>query len=181
MSKDTKGKPDSDAGQTLVELTGEAAQLLAQHRPGEAVPLLIKARELDPGNAAAAINLGGAYILQGKHKQAAPVLEDAVPARARQRDGLDQPGSGLSRQAAVCDDRDAGQSDRRIQVRARLDPRAPHVNYNLGLIYLERQDVEQAALHFYAALETDPNDRDAARWLAKIRSGEVGKTPPAED
>ena len=63
----------------------------------------------------------------------------------------------------------------------RLDPRAPHVNYNLGLIYLERQDVEQAALYFYAALETDPNDRDAARWLAKIRSGEVGKTPPAED
>ena len=54
-----------------------------------------------------------------------------------------------------------------------LDPRAPHVNYNLGLIYIERNDVEQAALHFYAALETDPNDRDAETWLGRIRRGEV--------
>jgi tetratricopeptide (TPR) repeat protein len=62
----------------------------------------------------------------------------------------------------------------------RLDPRAPHVNYNLGLIYMERQDVEQAALHFYAALETDPNDRDAELWLNRIRNGEIGKTEPPE-
>ena len=49
-----------------------------------------------------------------------------------------------------------------------------------ALIYMERQDVEQAALHFYAALETDPNDRDAELWLNRIRSGEVGKTLPPE-
>ena len=79
MSKDRNSKLPGDGDiDRARRLVAEAAQLLGQHRPGEAVPLLLKARELEPDNAAAAINLGGAYILQGKHKQATPVLEDAA-------------------------------------------------------------------------------------------------------
>jgi tetratricopeptide (TPR) repeat protein len=62
-----------------------------------------------------------------------------------------------------------------------LNPRAPHVHYNLGLIYIERNDIEQAALYFYAALESDPNDRDADTWLGRIRRGEVRKDAPPEN
>ena len=37
-----------------------------------------EAWELDPQSAAAAINLGGAYVLQGKHERAIPALEAAT-------------------------------------------------------------------------------------------------------
>jgi len=49
-----------------------------------------------------------------------------------------------------------------------LDARAAHVHYNLGLIYVERNDLLRASAHFHRALETDPNDRDARNWLEKI-------------
>jgi tetratricopeptide (TPR) repeat protein len=62
-----------------------------------------------------------------------------------------------------------------------LDARAPHVHYNLGLIYLERDDPLRAASHFYSALETDPNDRDARYWLDKIQKGAQADRAPSED
>ena len=178
MSKERESKhpPAADAAERARKLTGEAAQLLAQHRPGDAVPLLLKARELDPNNAAAAINLGGAYILQGKHRQAVPVLEAAArlePDNAMVWTNLAAAYLGKLPFAT------APMQDKAIdafKTALRLSPRAPHVNYNLGLIYLERQDIEQAALYFYAALETDPNDRDAELWLGRIRRGEIGKS-----
>jgi protein O-GlcNAc transferase len=179
--RDTKRQPDGEANSRSRKLTGDAAQLLAQNRPGEAVPLLLKARELDPNNAAAAINLGGAYILQGKHPQAVPVLEEATrlePDNAMVWTNLAAAYLGKLPFATT------EMQDKAIDAfgaALRLDPRAPHVNYNLGLIYLERQDIEQAALHFYAALETDPNDRDAELWLARIRRGEVSKGAPPEN
>ncbi len=53
-----------------------------------------------------------------------------------------------------------------------LNPRTPHVHYNLGLIYLERNDPGRAAVHFRCALDTDPTDRDAQHWLDQISRGE---------
>jgi len=126
---------------------------------------------MDPNNVAAAINIGGAYILQGKHKQAIPVLEKASrlePTNSMVWINLAAAYLGKLPFATL------EMQDRAIEAFQRalaIDARAPHVNYNLGLIYLERKDVEQAALHFYAAIENDPNDRDAQTWLDKIRRG----------
>ncbi len=170
-SKDPAG--DGDRAERVQRMLAEAAQLLSQHRPGEAVVLLTKVRELDPDNAAAAINLGGAYILQGKHKQAIPVLERAVE--------LEPDNAMVWMNLAAAYLGKLPFATREMQDRAidafnhtlALDPRAPHAHYNLGLIYIDRNDMEQAALHFYAALETDPNDRDAETWLGRIRQGEI--------
>ena len=143
--------------------------------------LLIRARELEPDNAAAAINLGGAYILQGKHKAAVPLLQAAArlePDNAMVWTNLAAAYLGRLPFAT------AEMQDRAIaafKTALRLDPAAPHVNYDLALIYLERQDIEQAALHFYAALENDPNDRDAEMWLGRIRRGEATKGAPPAD
>lgn len=176
MGKNNKSKIPSAADIELAHrLITEAAQLLGRQQPADAVPLLLKARELAPGNAAAAINLGGAYILQGKHKQAVPVLEEAArlePDNAMVWTNLAAAYLGkLPFANALMQDKAIAA----FKSALRLNPGAPHVNYNLGLIYMERQDIEQAALHFYAALETDPNDRDAELWLNRIRRGEVGK------
>ena len=180
--KKSKGVDETaERAELIRRLLAEGAQLLSQHRPGEAIAPLMKVYELDPANAVAAINLGGAYILQGKHKQAVPVLERAAklePDNAMVWINLAAAYLGkLPFATLVMQDRAIEAFEHALS----LDPRAPHVHYNLGLIYLERNDIEQAALHFYAALETDPNDRDADTWLGRIRRGEVHRDEPPEN
>lgn len=155
-------------------LVGEAARLLAAKRPGEAVTLLTEAWELDPQNVATAINLGGAYILQGRHDRAVPYLEEVVrldPDNVAVWTNLAAAYLGKLPFASIeMQDRAIAAYEQALA----LDPRAPNVHYNLGLIFLERDDPLRASAHFYGALETDPNDRDAQLWLDKIRRGEVG-------
>ena len=49
------------------------------------------------------------------------------------------------------------------------DPVAPHVAYNLGLIYRDRNDRDRAIHWFTRALQADPLDRDARRILEKLK------------
>jgi predicted Zn-dependent protease len=153
-------------------LVGEGARLLAAKRPGEAAPLLVQAREQDPQNAAAAINLAGAYILQGKHDLAVPVLEAAA------RLEPDNPMVWTNLAAAYLGKLPFATQERQeraIEAYEKaliLEPRTPHVHYTLGLIFLERNDKARASVHFHRALGTDPTDRDAQHWLEVIRRGE---------
>ena len=168
------GAPPPDAGQRddeVKRLIGDGARLLAAKRPGEAIVKLEAALQLDPGNVSASINLGGAYILQGKHDRAIAPLELASrrePDNAMIWSNL--AAAYLGKLPFSTKDR----QDRAITAYERalaLDPRAPNVHYNLGLIYAERNDATHAAAHFYRALETDPTDRDAQHWLDKLRQG----------
>lgn len=173
--------PKPDAGQDAGTAAGrterarwlasEGARLLAGRRAGEAAALLVEARELDPNNAAAAINLGGAYILQGKHDLAIPVLEAAT--------GLEPDNPMVWTNLAAAYLGKLPFATQRRQERAiaayekalSLEPRTPHVHYNLGLIFLERNDKARASAHFHRALETDPTDRDAQHWLEVLQRG----------
>lgn len=134
--------------------------------------MLAEAWALDSRNAAIAINLGGAYILQGKHDRAVPVLE------AASRLEPDNPMVWANLAAAYLGKLPFATEERQDQAIAAyeralaLDARAAHVHYNLGLIYVERNDLLRASAHFHRALETDPTDRDARSWLEKIRRGQ---------
>ena len=156
----------------LARLVSEGARLLAAKRPGEAIPKLEEALKLAPESVAAAINLGGAYILQGRHDRAIAPLEHASrlePDNAMIWSNLAAAYLGkLPFSTRQRQDQAIAAYERALS----LDPRAPNVHYNLGLIYLERNDTLHAAAHFYGALETDPTDRDAQTWLDKIRQGE---------
>ncbi|MDQ1300193.1 MAG: hypothetical protein QG637_110 [Chloroflexota bacterium] len=152
-------------------LVGDGAGLLAAKRPGEALPKLQEALSLDPDNVSAAINLGGAFILQGQHAQAVPALETASrlePDNAMVWSNLAAAHLGkLPFSTQAHQDRAIAAYERALA----LDPRAPNVHYNLGLIYLERNEMARAAAHFSSALETNPNDRDAQLWLNRTQSG----------
>lgn len=175
---------DPDAAAATAErvrrLVGEGAGLLAAKRPGEAIPKLQEALRLAPDNVSAAINLGGAFILQGKHDQAAPALEAASrlePGNAMIWSNLAAAYLGkLPFSTQAHQDRAIAAYERALA----LDPRAPNVHYNLGLIYLERNEMTRAAACFYRALETDPNDRDAQLWLDRTQSqpGSVESASP---
>jgi predicted Zn-dependent protease len=162
-------------------LVEEGAQLLAAKRPDEAIVKLTEAWELDSQNVAVAINLGGAYILQGKHDRAIPVLEAASlrePDNAMVWSNLAAAYLGKLPLATSERQQKAIEAYEWVLV---LDERAPHVHYNLGLIYLERNEPLQAASHFHSALEADPNDRDARYLLNRIQEGDRTDRTPDED
>jgi tetratricopeptide (TPR) repeat protein len=162
-------------------LVGEGARLLAARRSGDAIVKLAEAWELDSQNVAVAINLGGAYILQGKHDRAIPALEAAAllePENAMVWSNL--AAAYLGKLPLATPERQQKAIDAYERALA-LDARAPHVHYNLGLIYLERDEPLRAAAHFRGALEIDPSDRDARYWLDKIEEGAQIARPPAED
>jgi Flp pilus assembly protein TadD len=160
-------------------LVGEGARLLAARRPGEAIVVLLEARVLDLNDVTVAINLGGAYIMQGKFDAAVPVLELAAalePNNVMVWSNL--AAAYLGKLPLASPDRQE-KAIRAYERALALDPATPHVHYNLALIYLERQDTHRAIAHFYAALETDPSDRDARTYLEKLQRGESGNTREA--
>jgi predicted Zn-dependent protease len=167
-----KQLPTADAepaSARVQRLVGDGARLLAARRPGEAIVKLAEAWDLDRQNVAVAINLGGAYILQGKHDRAIPVLEAATllePDNAMVWSNL--AAAYLGKLPLATPERQQ-RAIEAYEMALALDARAPHVHYNLGLIYLERGEPLRAASYFHSALKTDPSDRDASRWLDRIQ------------
>jgi tetratricopeptide (TPR) repeat protein len=53
-----------------------------------------------------------------------------------------------------------------------LNPAAPNVNYNLGLIYVDREESDLAMSAFRRAIQINPLDRDARAWLRKLEAGQ---------
>ena len=52
----------------------------------------------------------------------------------------------------------------------KVDPIAPSVAYNIGLVYRDRKDVDQAAYWFKQAIKHNPNDKDARSLLGRLES-----------
>jgi tetratricopeptide (TPR) repeat protein len=50
-----------------------------------------------------------------------------------------------------------------------INPIAPNVAYNIGLIYRDRQELENAIHWFDRAIRANPNDQDARRISARLK------------
>ncbi|MEZ4771149.1 MAG: tetratricopeptide repeat protein [Caldilineales bacterium] len=150
------------------DLLAEGARLLNSGEAAEAASYLEEAVRLLPDNPDAAVNLGGAYILQRRHNQAVRVLEAAsqrhpdhvmlwVNLAAAYLGALELSGPQQQARAIAA-----------YEKALALDGKTPHVHYNLGLIYHDRGDLDAARRSFELALETNPDDRDAQRWLHRL-------------
>ncbi len=159
-----------DPRREFYRLLNEGAKLLAQRRVQEAAPLLEKAYYLDPENVEVKINLGGAYILQGRFQDAIPILEEAA------EQAPDNPMVWTNLAAAYLGHVEHASPERQeaaieaFKKALAADPKAPHVDYNLGLIYMHRGDLPSALAHFQRALEVNPEDRDAAHYVRTLQA-----------
>lgn len=150
----------------------KGSDLLHQGKDREAVPFLEQAHHLKPEHFDASLNLSGAYILTRKFKKAVALLEklrDQAPENVMVWTNLG---------AAYLGNPVLAHSDEQIQAIAAfeqaliLDPDAPNVAYNIGLIYRDRQENAVALSWFKRALQANPNDRDAQNLISKLNEAQ---------
>lgn len=158
----------NERSKEFLQALNDGARLLSQNRPGEALDKLLPLLKVAPNNADVQINIGGAYILQRKWNKAAAVLREAVerhPTNAMMWANLGAAELGaLETSGPAQQERAIAAFERALQV----DPLAPNVDYHLGLIYVQRGELNHASAFFHRALEVRPDDRDARLWLDKI-------------
>lgn len=144
--------------------------LLHRGKLGEAVLLLERAVSLDPGHTDAMLNLSGAYILTGKFKKALSLLE---PLSEREPDNAmvwTNLGAAFLGNPVLARDEEQRQAIAAFERALEIRPAAPSVAYNIGLIYRDREEIEEAIKWFHQAVRDNPNDHHAHSLLEKLSS-----------
>jgi protein O-GlcNAc transferase len=161
---------DDRAREEARRLLNRGAELLEQGRAEEALPPLRRAHQLDPESVPVCINLGGAYVMLRRHKEAIPLLEaarDIEPHNAMIWINL---GAAYLGNPVLATPEQQMQAIAAFEQALELDPAAPSVHYNLGLIFVDRADIDLAVAAFRQAIQVNPFDRDARHWLDKLLS-----------
>ena len=150
------------------QLLRQGTTLLHQGKANDALPLLQQAHKLAPEHVDAGINLAGAYILTKKFTKAVAILEplrDIEPGNAMIWVNL---GAAYLGNPVLATDKQQRQAIAAFEQALALNPAAPSVAYNIGLIYRDRQDNGQAIHWFRRAVQTNPRDKDARRILKRL-------------
>jgi tetratricopeptide (TPR) repeat protein len=150
------------------ELLREGTDLLRQGKVREALPLLEEAHEIDKVQPDVALNLGSAYILAGKFSKAVPILEALrarEPANAMVWTNL---GAAYLGNPVLATDEQQRAAIDAFKRALEIDPVAPSVAYNIGLIYRDRGEREKAIQWFGRALESNPRDQHARHVLRRL-------------
>ena len=152
----------------VLRLLNRGARLLEQGKAKEAIPHLERAYQFDAESVPVLINLGGAYVMAGRHKEAIPLLEvarDAEPHNAMIWINL---GAAHLGNPVLATPEQQMQAIAAFEKALELNPAAPNVHYNLGLIFVDRQEPDLAMAAFRQAIQVNPFDRDARQWLRQL-------------
>ena len=148
----------------------KGTRLLRQGKAAKAVPLLEEAYGMAPEDFDAALNLGGALVMTGKFSRAVPVLEelrDQEPGNAMVWTNL---GAAYLGNPVLATDDAQERSINAFKKALALDPRAPSVAYNLGLIYRDRKEHDEAIRWFREAIHANPADKHARTLLKTLKN-----------
>ena len=168
MKKSASDIPDSRRQNRVAALFRRGTELLHAGKAAQAVQLLEQAYQLDPTRADIALNLSGAYILTRKFRQAVPLLEALSEQKPDNPMVWTNLGAAYLGNPVLARDEEQQRAIVAFQRALEIDPIAPNVAYNIGLIYRDRGNTEQAMRWFTKAIQANPNDSDARsiwRWL----------------
>lgn len=145
------------------------SELLHQGKANDAVSILQEAYSLDPNHFDVTLNLSGAFILTKKFKQAVALLEqlrEQTPNNVMVWTNL---GAAYLGNPVLARDEEQLQAIAAFKQALTIDPVAPSVAYNIGLIYRDRREYDLAISWFARAVQANPNDRDARNMIKKLR------------
>ena len=143
-------------------------ELLRKGNSADAVPVLEMAYDIDPDHADVMLNLSGAYILTNQFKKAVPLLEKLKtmdPDNAMVWTNL---GAAYLGNPVLAKDDEQLQAIGAFEKALAINPVAPNVAYNIGLIYRDRQEWTTAVAWFKKARQANPNDQDARNIIARL-------------
>lgn len=152
----------------IQDLLKRGTQLLQRGQNQEATAVLEKARALDETNPDVALNLSGAYILTKKFKQAVEILDplsEEEPYNAMVWTNL---GAAYLGNPILARDEEHDKAIAAFKKAFEINPAAPNVAYNLGLIYRDRKEYETAISWFNKAIQANPADQDARNIKARL-------------
>jgi len=148
----------------------QGTKLLHHGLAAESIPYLEQAFALQPDNADAVINLSGAYIMTKKFNKAVVILEPTsgqIPNHAKLWINL---GAAYLGNPILARDAEQEKAIFAFERALEIDPIAPSVAYNIGLIYRDRRDSDRAIHWFRQAVKHNPNDKDARSLLRRLES-----------
>lgn len=175
MKNEAKKNQPSDQDEQIqrrfFDLLRQGTEALHRGETAKATRFLERAHGLDPDNGDVTLNLSGAYILSKKFAQAVVLLEPLSERDPHNPMVWTNLGAAYLGNPILAKEVDQLRAIAAFERAIELNPAAPNVAYNLGLVYLDRQDNTQAFHWFQRAVEANPNDQDARRFVEQL-SGE---------
>lgn len=165
MKKNSKDKDELK----FEALFRRGSELLHRGKAQEAVPILQKAHALKQGHFDTMLNLSGAYILTKKFKQAVTLLEQLREQEPNNVMVWTNLGAAYLGNPILSRDEEQLQAIAAFKQALQIDPIAPNVAYNIGLIYRDRREYDLAISWFERALQANPKDQDARNLMEKLR------------
>ena len=167
-------KHKKNPAQDFHNLMTRGTAALHQGKVDEARNLLEQAHKLDQSQGDAILNLAGAYILSKRFKQAVELLEPLTRTEPDNPMVWTNLGAAYLGNPVLASEEHQQKAIAAFEKALEIDPQVPNVAYNLGLIYRDRQEYDQALTWFRRALETNPNDKDARQFIAFLSQDSNG-------
>lgn len=165
--------PDTSPGDERDEFQAafvKGTKLLHKGKPADAVPLLERAYILRPQHLDTGINLAGAYILNKKFRKAVRVLQPLSEQYPESPMLWTNLGAALLGNPVLAGDEQQMNAIEAFERALALDPVAPSVAYNIGLIYRDRGETSKAIEWFEKALQHNPRDKHARNIISNLEA-----------
>lgn len=151
-------------------LLNRGARLLELGKARKAIPVLEEAYDLDSESVPILISLGGAYVVSDQHQRAIPLLEKAKAAEPQNAMAWINLGAAYLGNPILATGSQQLQAIAAFEKALEIDPTAPSVHYNLGLVFVDRGDTDLALAAFRQAARVNPHDRDAQIWIGRLEA-----------
>lgn len=160
---------DSQTQKRFEALFRRGTEMLHRGNTERAMQLLERAYQLDKTHVDTTVNLSGAYILNKKFKKAVEILGPISEQESNHAMVWTNLGAAYLGNPILARDEDQLQAIAAFEKALAIDPIAPNVAYNIGLIYRDRSELEAAIHWFDRAIKANPNDQDARRIMARLK------------
>ncbi|HUS93989.1 MAG TPA: tetratricopeptide repeat protein [Patescibacteria group bacterium] len=155
-------------GSSFGDQIQEGTRLLHQGKAQEAIPFLKQAVQMQPENVDAVINLSGALILDRQFRQAIAILEPFKDLPSNNAMLWINLGAAYLGNPVLARESDQKSAIEAFERALEIDPLAPSVAYNIGLVYEDRKEFMESVFWFGKAVQANPHDEHAQRKIKRL-------------